>query len=481
MGEARTDTASGGLVVAAHQAAADAGASALARGGTAVDAAVATAFALTVVDPASCGLGGYGGFLVYAPPAGPPVQVDFNTWAPRRLDPTLLRIPGDTTHRRDGGPSVAPPAVVPGLLAAHGLLGRRPLADVIEPAVRLARDGFAIGRDLTRALSDHWERTEGGEPEFAAVFLPSGRPPERGSLLVQPELAVTLETIARDGVEPFRTGPIVDAMCATAQADGGFLEPEDLDHDGVQVGAPEQEAFGPATVYGPSRKTSGAGVLFSALGHLETSRLGRDRGREYVLELARALRLAWDERTRAAKAALSSQHTTHLCAADAEGGLASLTLTHGHRRFGSGLVAPGTGIVLNSGINLFAPTAAGPLAVTNMTPVIVEEANGDRHAIGSVGGPRIPGILLCAVVDLVHYGASIADAIAAPNLAVQPVDGALEAEAELMALMDAGEEVLPLVAAVSFGTTCGITTTSAGSAIPGPDHRFEYGVARAGA
>lgn len=472
------EPAARGLVVASHQAAADAGASALAQGGSAVDAAVATAFALGVVDPASCGLGGYGGFLVYAPPVGPAVQVDFNTWAPRRLDPTLLSIPGDTTHRRDGGPSVAPPAVVPGLLAAHELFGRRPLAELLAPAVRLARDGFAIGRDLTRALSDHWERTEGGEPEFAAVFLTSGRPPERGSLLVQPDLAVTLETIAHDGVAPFRAGPIVDVMCATAQADGGFLEPDDLDHDGVVVGAPEQETFGPSTVYGPSRETSGAGILFSALGHLEPSRLGPAHGREYVSELARALRLAWEERTSAARAALSSQHTTHLCAADAEGGLVSLTLTHGHRRFGSGLVAPGTGLVLNSGINLFAPTAAGPLAVTNMTPVVVEEANGARHAIGSVGGPRIPGIVLGAVVDLVHYGASIADAIAAPHLAVRPVDGALEAEAELLALLDAEENCLPLVAAVSFGTTCGITTTSAG-AIPGPDHRFEYGLARA--
>lgn len=478
MDGATTETARGGLVVASHQEAADAGASALARGGSAVDAAVATAFALTVVDPASCGLGGYGGFLVYSPPAGSPVQVDFNTWAPRRLEPEMLQIPGDTTHRRDGGPSVAPPAVVPGLLTAQGLFGRLSLPELIGPAVRLARDGFAIGRDLTRALADHWERTDGGEQEFATVFLPSGGPPERGSVLVQPDLAVTLETIAREGAEPFRAGPIVDVMCAAAQADGGFLEADDLDRDGVLVGAPQRQAFGSATVYGPSRETSGAGVLFSALGRLDTRRLDHERGREYVAELARVLRLAWDERTRAARAALSLQHTTHLCAADAAGGLVSLTLTHGHRRFGSGLVAPGTGIVLNSGINLFAPTADGPLAVTNMTPIVVEEENGDRHAVGSVGGPRIPAIVLCAVVDLVHYRTPLADAIAGPRLAVQPSDGALEAEAELASLADGGETVLPLVPAVSFGTTCGITVTSTG-AIPGPDPRFEYGVARA--
>lgn len=477
MGGGTTETARGGLVVASHQAAADAGASTLAQGGSAVDAAVATAFALTVVDPASCGLGGYGGFLVYSPPDAPPVQVDFNTWAPRRLEPAMVTIPGDTTHRRDGGPSVAPPAIVPGLLAAQELYGRLPLGDLIGPAVRLARDGFAIGRDLARALSDHWERTGGGETGFAAVFFPSGRPGERGSVLVQPELASTLETIARKGVQTFRSGPIVDAMCAAAQADGGVLEPADLDVDRVVVAPPEQVRFGSATVYAPSRDTSGAGVLFGALGHLGPERLGRERGRAYVAEIVRALRLAWEERTQAARAALSLQHTTHLCAADGAGGLASLTLTHGHRRFGSGIVAPGTGIVLNSGTNLLAPTASGPQAVTNMTPVVIEEESGERHAVGSVGGPRIPAIVLGAVVDLVHYRITIADAVASPRLAVRPADGAVEAEEELATLAGDGETVLPLVPAVSFGTTCGITITGAG-AVPGPDPRFEYGLAR---
>lgn len=467
---------SGGLVVAAHQAAADAGAAALAAGGSAVDAAVATAFALTVVDPASCGLGGYGGFLVYAPPGAPPVLVDFNTWAPRRLDPTLLRIPGDTEHRRDGGSSFAPPAVVPGLVTAHCRLGRLPLADLLQASIRLAREGFEIGRDLTRALSDHWERTGGGSPAFASIFLPSGRPPERGSRLFQPELAVTLEAIARGGAEPFRAGPIVDAMCAAAADDGGFVEPADLTHDGVRVGAPSRTEFGSAVVYGPPRETSGAGVLFSALGHLDRDSLDANRSRAYVGELTRALRLAWGERSRAALAALGAQHTTHLCTVDAQGGLASLTLTHGHRRFGSGLVAPGTGVVLNSGINLLAPTASGPLAVTNMTPVVVEEANGDRHAIGSVGGPRIPGIILSSVVDLVHYGLSIAEAVARPHLCVRPVDGALEAERELLDLMEIDDPDVELIAARGFGTTCGITWTP-GGAIPGPDERFEYGLA----
>jgi gamma-glutamyltranspeptidase/glutathione hydrolase len=466
-----------GLVVASHQAAADAGAVALTKGGTAVDAAVATAFALSVVDPASCGIGGYGGFLVYSARPEPPVRVDFNTWAPRRLDHSVVHIPGAIVHPLDGGVSVAPPAVVAGLLAAHARFGRVPLADLLLPALRLARNGFAIGRDLTRALSNHWERTKGGHQTFASVFFPSGHAPERGSWLVQPELAQTLESIARDGVDTFLNGPVVDAACAVSQSDGGVLEPDDFRDDMVAIAAAEEGGFESATVYGPSRDTSGAGVVFSALSHVDSDALGPNRGRAYVDELVQALTSAWGERAELARAALTSQHTTHLCAADSEGGLASLTFTHGHRRFGSGLIGPGTGVVLNSGINLFAATPSGPQAVTNMTPLIIEDEAGDRHAVGSVGGPRIPGIVLSSVVDLVHYGFSIADAIAAPHLCVRPDDGTLEAEPDLLArLGDDDTETSPILAGVGFGTTCGITCAS-DRTMPGADHRFEGGVA----
>jgi gamma-glutamyltranspeptidase / glutathione hydrolase len=474
VGEAPVD----GLVVAALQEAADAGARSLRAGGSAVDAAVATAFALSVVDAASCGIGGYGGFLTYAPPTGTPFQVDFNTWVPRRLDASFLRMPGEIATLHEGGGSVAPLAVVPGLVAAHERFGRQPLADLLRPSIDLARDGFPIGRELARALNDHWIRTKGGEPEFASVFYSSGTIPERGSRLVQADLAETLEAIARDGANAFRSGPIVDAVCATVRADGGFLEPSDFAEDRISIGPAESVRFESATVYGPPRETSGTGVLFSALSHIEPARLGPNRERAYVSELARALGLAWQERSRAALAALNANHTTHLCAADRDGGLASLTFTHGPRRFGSGLVASGTGIVLNSGLNLFAPTDSGPLAVTNMAPVIVADDSGNRHAVGTVGGPRIPGIILTAVVDVVHYGSSIAAAIAAPHLSVRATDEVLELEPELLPTMGLDGADRTLVAGVSFGATSGITHTPQGS-LAGADPRFESGVAAA--
>jgi gamma-glutamyltranspeptidase / glutathione hydrolase len=464
-----------GLVVAAHQGAADAGAGALASGGSAVDAAVAAAFALCVVDPANCGVGGYGGFLVVAPPRGAPTCVDFNTWVPARLDPALLRVPGSITGFASGGASVAPPAVVPGLLAAHDAFGRLPLDELLAPAIRLAADGFTVGFSTALALRQHWERTGGGAPGFARIFYPDGRPPERGARLVQTELAETLEAIAAGGAEAFRTGAIVDAICETVRPDGGFLQPEDFCHDGVTIGAAETLTLDTLAIHGASQATSGTGVVFPALAELDFDRLGANRDRSYVDEVARALRAAWDERALPAQAALNARHTTHLCAADADGSMVALTFTHGPW-CGSGVVAAGTGVLLNAGANLFAPGEHGPLAMTNMSPLVLDVAGGERHVLGATGGPRIPAFLVTAIVDVVHYEHRLSEALAAPHLAIRVADRELEVEPELAQFALPG--VKQLQAGDGFGAAFGITRDPAGWA-PATDPRFEHGVARA--
>ena len=467
-----SDAGAGGVVVAAHRTAAEAGARALRAGGSAVDAAVACAFALGVVDQANCGLGGYGGFLLHAPPGGAPVCVDFNTWVPERVDVASFRLPGEDSDFADGGPSVAPPMVVPGLLAAHRRFGRLPLADVVEPAVRLAREGFAVGADLERALIEHWQRTGGARPELARIFYPGGGPPPVGTMIVQPELAETLETIASAGAASFLRGPLVDTICAATAADGGFLEPADFLRETVAVREPETSRFESATVHAPPRATSGAGVLLDALSELDPGRLGGNRDRAYIAEVSRALTAAWRKRTAAARAALSAPHTTTLATGDADGGLVALTFTHGSLWFGSGLVAPGTGVVLNAGANLFTTVAGGPLAATNMCPIVLEQDGGARHVLGGTGGPRIPGILLTAVVDVVHYGATLAAAIAASHVSVRAVDGSLEGEPEVLELAGGGLPIGP----GDFGAAAGVTGTPTGLT-PAADSRFDVGVA----
>lgn len=459
-----------GLVVAVSQAAADAGARALAAGGNAVDAAVAAGFALCVVDSANCGLGGYGGFLTYLPPEGDAVEVDFNTWAPDRLDPAGFRRPGDISQSLVGGAAVAPPVTVPGLLTALERLGRLAPADVIADAVALARDGFPVGRELARALAEHWQKRDGGRPELAAVYYPDGRPPEEGARLVQPELARTLEAIARDGAAAFRSGALVDAICAAAQADGGFLEPDDFLRDAVTVGPAETVSFGSAVIAGPPRATSGTGVLFSALAGLEPSALGENRSRAYIDEVARALLAAWDVRSEATSLARQSPNTTNLCTADPEGGIVTLTFTHGPW-FGSGVVVEGTGMVLNAGANLFAVTADGARAVTNMAPLVVRRDDGTSYAVGGTGGPRIPALLLTAVVDVVHHGLSLGDALAAPHVSVRALERSLEVEPELL---DVAGDAHPM-GIRDYGPAAGLTRTTDGC-VAAVDPRFTAGV-----
>lgn len=462
-----------GVVVAASQAAADAGGEVLGAGGSAIDAAVATALALAVVEPSQCGLGGYGGFLTYAPSGSPPVQVSFNTWIPERLDDSVLQLPGSSAPLIDGGRVVAPPAVVPGLVAAHHRFGRLPLNEVTAPAIRLARQGFPVGVELMNSLADHWIRTNGGSPDFAAIFFSRGRPPRVGELLIQADLAATLETLSDSS---FRVGAIVDAICDTVSRDGGFLEPADFDADRVTVGPAASIKWSGGRLYGPAEPVSGTGILFQALAAVEGAHLGANRQAAYLNAVSTALGAAWNERLRVARGDPHAAHTTHLCVVDRTGAVASLTFTHGRRTFGSGLVASRTGVLLNAGVGLYARSRNGRAAVTNMTPIVIETEDGARHALGAVGGPRIPAIMLTAAVDVIHYGYTLAEAVAAPHLAVRPGDNMLEAEPPLLERAGAGTSWSTLKAGETFGPATGVTWTG-DRAVAAPDPRFHTGVA----
>jgi gamma-glutamyltranspeptidase / glutathione hydrolase len=458
-----------GIVVAPQRVAAEAGAAALAAGGTTVDAAVAAAFVLCVTDPANCGVGGYGGFLVHAPADGAPVLVDFNTWVPGGAEPSSFRVPGDDANPARGGRSVAPPNVVPGLLAAHARLGRLPLAQLLEPAVEKARDGFAVGRDVARAFAKHWAQSGGGAPEFARIFFPAGRPLSEGETLVQAELGATLEQLGREP-DLFVSGGLVDAICAAAGPDEGCLDAAEFADDRVQVGASATTTFGAATIHAPHEATSGAGVVFGALARIDPDRLEGDRSRGYVEEVRSALAASWRERGLGA----SVPHTATLCAADASGAVTSLTFTHGEW-CGSGIVVPGTGVILNGGANLFAVTSDGPAAVTNMCPVVFEIEDGARHGLGATGGPRIPAIVLTAIVDVVHGGATLAEAIAAPHVAVRATDGVLQGEPAVLEAAGGGLPIGP----GDYGAAAGVTVAADGTLLPAVDSRFDSAAAEA--
>jgi gamma-glutamyltranspeptidase/glutathione hydrolase len=359
---------------------------------------------------------------------------------------------------------------VPGLIAAHEHFGRCARADVLAPSIRLARGGFPIGEYLASALSEHLREVGPvDDDEFGALFYPAGTPRAAGELLVQPQLAATLEAVVERGADAVRTGPIAEAICDSVAGDGGVLALADLVDDHVFIGAPTKTTFAGAAVHGPPPEGSGAGILFPALAAIDPSRLGVNRSDAYVSELAEALRSAWAARRAAAGVPASLPHTTHLCAAAPDGGLVALTFTHGPW-FGADLMAAGTGIVLNGGANLFAPSASGGRVATNMAPLILDGADGVRHVVGAAGGPRIPAMLLSTVVDVVSFGATLEEAIVAPHLSVRAGDGRIEVEDGLR--VDGAASIKP----GDFGPAYGITRAG-DRYLVGPDGRFETGVA----
>ena len=185
-----------GAVVCSNQIAADAGAEIIRQGGNAVDAAITTALSLCVVDPANCGIGGYGGFmLIQESHANTPILVDFNTFAPKsfKLDSFQKINPQDAFF--SGTASVAVPMVLDGLVRAHREFGTKSFADLCETPISVAKNGFTIGKNLNMAL--RW--AEGRESQFSepfkSIFAPQGRWLGIGETLVQLDLANTLEKI----------------------------------------------------------------------------------------------------------------------------------------------------------------------------------------------------------------------------------------------------------------------------------------------
>jgi gamma-glutamyltranspeptidase/glutathione hydrolase len=455
-----------GLVVAAHGEAASAGSLALEKGGTAVDAAVAAALALCVVDPANCGIGGYGGFMVVQPAPGQPVhRVDFNTFAPKGFTRESLAGAPRLMGFVKGGPSVSVPAVVPGLAAAHAKFGRLSFESLVEPALRLAREGLPAGHDLVRSLDAVDREGTIASDMFGCSTV------QVGQLLRQPLLADTLEDLASRGPSALQDGPLVIAMCEAAQRAGGSLAPQDFQAVQPRLWSAVSTTWAGATVHVTDREESGAGVLLEALDHLDPSDV---RGSQFSAALTAALQRAWKRRREAVRPLVAwPGDTTHLCATDAQAGLVSLTFTHGPLWFGSGIVAGKTGVLLNAGANVLARFGDRDeiRAAANVAPVIVEAAEGIRHALGSPGGHRIPAIVLGAVVDIVARGATLQQAFARPRIAVTPGG---DVEAEPGATLPA-PRTRSLKPSDFYGPATGVTLR--GQPVPALDPRFQAAVA----
>ncbi|MGF1527790.1 MAG: gamma-glutamyltransferase [Candidatus Competibacterales bacterium] len=407
-----------GLVASQHYRASQVGAEVLAAGGNAVDAAVATALALAPLEPWMSGLGGGGFMLVYKAAERRAWCVDFSMVAPLGLDPGDYPLTGEVDRELFGWPAVEgqrnlqgyTSAIVPGQVAGLALaldhFGSRPWAELVAPAVALAREGLQVDWYATLKIAAA-AKTLARYEASKAVYLPDGFVPagQWGGPLPRLDLgnlAATLEQLARRGPGDFYRGDIARALVADLERGGSCMVAEDLARYEAKVVAAGAMAYRDHRIhYAPG--LSAGPTLHHALELLADRSTPAPKAPldgEILGHFAQCLLDAFAHRLAHAgdEGADRSREpgcTTHISAVDGDGNLVALTQTL-LSVFGSKVVLPQTGILLNNGVMWFDPRPARPNSMgpgkrplTNMCPAILERADGFNVALGASGGRRI--------------------------------------------------------------------------------------------
>jgi gamma-glutamyltranspeptidase/glutathione hydrolase len=430
-----------GLVASQNQVAARAGAQILAEGGNAVDAAVATGFALAAVEPWNSGLGGIGYMLVYLAREQRVRVVNFSPISPRALDPAdypltsgfttdLFTWPSVLEDRNVHGPrSIAVPGHVAGMGTALETFGSKSLAEVMAPAIDLADRGMPVDWYLTLKIAT-MARELARYESTRSVYLPGGFPPATAAgakleYLQLTGLADTLRTLSQQGWRDFYEGETGRAIAADVKALGGSLNPEDLrSYRATLVDPLELDyrnarfALAPGLTAGPS--------FARALKALSDSLAPGSRldGAAFVA-YADVLRDAYRDRLQTmgdTADARDPSSTTHFNVVDRAGNMVAVTQTL-LSVFGSKLVLPRTGILMNNGIMWFDPRPGSPNSLapnkrplTNMCPIIVRRGGQPWFAIGASGGRKIFPAVFQISSFLIDHGMSLEDAFHQPRI-----------------------------------------------------------------
>ncbi len=412
----------GGVVVSQNGVAATVGSEILAAGGSAVDAVVAAAFALSVREPWNSGLGGIG-FMVVSPPGGGRTEViDFGPISPAALDLGMFPLTGETItelftwprivgDRNMHGPlSFAVPSAVRGYALAVERFGRTPWRDLLAPAVALAKQGLPVDWWVTVKTASAAEDLRRYD-ESRRVWLPNGLPPAAppggiATSLSLGHLGDTLARLAETGPDDFYRGDIAQAIAADVQAAGGVLSLEDLAACRARHVPSLEIPYRDYSLHA-ARGLTAAPTLADVLDRLSSKRFAQAPDAIYFEALIDALQQAYHSRLEGLGDVdpAGESCTTHITAIDRDGGVAALTTTL-LSSFGSRYVLPQTGILMNNGIMWFdprpgLPNSIGPgkRALTNMCPVIGSRDGRSRFGVGASGGRRI----LASVVQIASF------------------------------------------------------------------------------
>ncbi|UCG85820.1 MAG: gamma-glutamyltransferase [Gemmatimonadota bacterium] len=463
-----------GMVVSATEYASRIGVDVLQAGGNAVDAAIATGFALAVTHPAAGNIGG-GGFMVIRFPDGSVTAFDYREKAPLAANPRMfLDEDGEYSSRihHNSHKAVGVPGTVAGFVKAHESYGTGDWSRLVEPSVRLARDGFAVMPGLARSLQYALARME-PYPASIAAFSKDGEPYQVGEILRQPELASTLERIMLQGHDGFYKGETARLIAAEMQRGGGLITEEDLAIYRARERTPITGSYRGYDVISMPPPSSGGTILVEMLNILEgfdLASMGHNSS-AYIHHVTEAMRRAYLDRARfladpayadvpverltskdyAAELRRSiephratpsnpldielpheSPHTTHYSVVDAAGMAVAVTYTL-EAGYGSKIVVPGAGFLLNNEMGDFNPQQGltdslghigsepnlarpGQRMLSSMTPTILAKEGELVAVVGSPGGRTIINSVLQVVLNIIDFEMPIQDAVNASRL-----------------------------------------------------------------
>ena len=478
-----------GIVVSDHPLATQAGTEILDRGGNAVDAAIATGFALAVVDQAASGLGGGGFMIIYDARDKRAHALDFRETAPEAAHADLYTRNGKPVPSLSltGALAVAVPGEVAGLLAAMKRFGSLPLAALMAPAIRLATEGFPLDAALRYAIERQASNMK-KFPELGRVFLVKDEVPPEGETIRQPDLGQTLKAVVADGADVFYQGWIAQAIVDTVKKDGGVLTLEDLKSYKPIWREPLVGSYRKRTVITMPPPSSGGVALIEMLNVLEGHQLTKlaPNSATYLHLIAEAMKHAFADRAqylgdpdfvKAPILTLVSKDyaswirgrispvkthpakyyglgnfkaeqggTTHFSVLDRFGNAVACTLSV-NTRFGSKILVPKTGIVLNNEMDDFAIHPSGNVyglvgndanslqpkkrPLSSMTPTIILQGDRPELIVGGAGGPRIISAVLQTILNVLDFQMPIKEAVEAPRIHHQWIPDELNVEDKL--------------------------------------------------
>lgn len=463
----RTGCGKQGVVSAGRAEAAQIGRDILARGGNTIDAAVAVAFAMGVCEPNASGIGGGGFMLIRDGKTGKSVFLDFRENAPMAATPAMYtpKAPG-SNYDKDlsnvyGGKAVGVPGDVAGLLYALEQYGTMTPEQVISPAAQLAREGYVVTPLLNGDMTEHQEQLKTYGDGWK-IYLKDGQPWPVGSIISNPDLADTLDKIAKGGKDAFYKGEIADKIIAQVAKDGGVLTHEDLQNFKVRVLEPVRCTYrGYELISSPPPSSGGTHVaqILNVLENFDVSAL-EVNSVEYLHLFSEVFKMCYADRAAhmgdpnfvkvplegllskdyakelAARFDPENAHkptagdpwkhesisTTHFSIADCEGNLVAVTRTINHF-FGSCVVPEGTGFLLNDEMEDFSldpnsanAVAGGKVPLSCMSPTFILKDGKPFAVLGSPGGIRVISSVVQVISKMIDHGMNLEDAIGSPRI-----------------------------------------------------------------